>query len=101
MNQSYIEKLRKTAVRIKKELIQSYTKGMLFEYINEESLSIEKNEDNEITHILFTYGGPTVYLDFENSPGVVIASHMSDKSQAAIPFGIWSDMRNELEELYV
>ena len=99
MKNNYTKELRQSAVSIKEELIEAYTKNVLPEYINERALSIEKDEDNEITHILFTYGGPTVYLDFEDSPGVIIASHMDDKSQAAIPLNIWSDIRNELEVL--
>lgn len=96
---NYTEELRQSAVNIKKELIEAHTENMLPEFIEDSALSIERNEDNEITHILFTYGAPTIYLDFEDSPGVIIASHMDDKSQAAIPFSIWSDIRDELEVL--
>lgn len=99
--------LNKRKVNVEKELsssicqniIKAYEKGELLEHIEESALSIEKDEDNNITYILFTYGGPTVYLDFEDSPGVVIASHMSDEAHSAIPLAIWSDIRNELEVL--
>ena len=93
------KELKEKSNNICQELIKAYEKGELPEYIEESALSIEKDEDGDITHILFTYGGPTIYLDFEDSPGVIIASHMYDKSQAAIPFSIWSDIRNELEVL--
>ena len=96
---NHIEELRQSAVSIKKELIKAYNNDVLLAFIEDRALSVEKDEDNEITHILFTYGGPTVYLDFEDSPGVIIASHIDNKSQAAIPLSIWSDIRNELEVL--
>ena len=99
MENNPTQELRQYAVRIEEELIEAHTKNVLPEYIYENALSIEKDEDNTITHILFTYGGPTVYLDFEDSPGVIIASHMEFKSQAAIPLSIWTKIRNELEEL--
>ena len=51
---NYTEELRQSAVSIKEELIKAYTENMLPEYINERALSVEKDEDNEITHILFT-----------------------------------------------
>ena len=95
-----IEKeLKELSVLACQELIKAYEKGELIEHIDERALSVEKDENNKITHILFTYGGPTVYLDFEDRPGVVIASHMSDEAHSAIPWAIWSDIRNELEVL--
>lgn len=99
MENNHTKELRQSAVSLKNGVVKAAKEGTLPEFISNNALSIERNEDNEITHILFTYGGPTVYLDFEDSPGIVIASHMSDESQASIPFYIWSDIRDELEVL--
>ena len=93
------QELKKLAVSIRDNIVKAFEKGELQDYIFEDTLSINKNDEGEITHILFTYGGPTVYLDFEDSPGVVIASHMDNQSQAAISIGIWSDIRDVLEVL--
>ena len=91
--------LKQEASSRRDDITKAYHSGSIKDYISSNALSIERNEENDITHIVFTIGGPFVYLDFEDSPGVVIAKDMDGKSQAAISLAIWSDIRNILEEL--
>ena len=91
--------LRTQSVVYRNGLVKASEEGTLDEYIGKHAISIERDDENDITHIVFTLGGPYIYLDFEDSPGVIIAKDMDDKSQAAIPFSIWSDIKTDLEEL--
>ena len=89
--------LKKEAASRRDDLVKAFNAGEVKEYVLENALSIERDEEQDITHIVFTFGGPFVYLDFEDSPGVIIAKDRENRSQAAIPFSVWSDIRNELE----
>ena len=91
--------LKKEATSRRDDIVEAYKSGKTKEYTSTNALSIERDEENNITLIVFTLGGPFIYLDFEDSPGVIIAKGLDDKSQAAIPLAIWSDIRNILEEL--
>ena len=92
--------LKKEAAARRDGLVEAFNDGEVKEYVLENAYSIERDEENNITHIVFTFGGPFVYLDFEDSPGVIIAKDLENKSQAAIPFSVWSDVRDELETIH-
>ena len=82
------------------EIVEAYEKGKLCSYVWDEAIRVEKDDDGEITHIIFANGGPIVYLDFDEQPGIIIAKDLDTKAQSAIPWSIWCDIRDELEEIY-
>ena len=94
------KELRKLSILSCQKLITAYEKGKLREYIGEEAMSIHRDDDNDITHIVFTKGGPFVYLDFDEQPGLIIAKDFDTKAHSAMPWSIWLEIRNELEEIY-
>ena len=94
------EEYKKLTIISRDSIIEAFEKGQLRSYISDEAISIEKDEDNEITHIIFTNGGPIVYLDFDEQPGIIYAKDLDTKAQSAIPWSMWIDIRDELEEIY-
>lgn len=95
------KELKELSILTCQELIKAYKKDVLVEYANENALSIEKDEDGDVSHIVFTKGGPYVHLDFYGGRfGCVVAEDLENISQSSIPMSIWSEMRSELEDYY-
>lgn len=94
------EEYKKLTIISRDNIVEAFEKGEIHYYISDRAISIEKDEDNDITHIIFTNGGPIVYLDFDEQPGIIVAKDLDTKAQSAIPWSIWLDIRDELEETY-
>jgi hypothetical protein len=95
------KELKELSISTCRELIKAYEKGELREHINERALSIQKDEDGDISHIIFTQGGPYVHLDlYGNRFGCVVAEDLENITHSAIPMSIWSEMKSELEDYY-
>lgn len=93
------KELRELSSLTCRELIKAYKKGELCEYIEENAINIEKDEDGDIFRIVFTIGGPYVHLDLYGGRfGCVVAEDLENIAQSAIPMSIWDEMRSELED---
>ena len=87
---------------IRDELVQSFNNGELIDYISESAIEIKKDEDGDISQIVFGLGGPYIYLDFEERSGVVCGykSPFDEGSFSAIPFLVWENMRDYIEDTF-
>ena len=88
-----------TIKEIRNEFVEAYNNGSLIDYISEYAVSIKRDEDGELSQIVFGNGGPFVYLDFEERSGVVCGYDSpwdNEGSYCAISLMIWSDVRDEL-----
>ena len=95
------EELKGLSIITSKELIKAFEKGELEECVNEKVLSIQRDEDNDISHIIFTKGGPYVHLDLYGvRAGCVVAEDLEHIVHTAIPWKIWFGIKDELEEIY-
>jgi hypothetical protein len=93
--------LKKLSILTCQELIKAYEKGELIKYVRKEALSIQKDEDGHISHIVFTQGGPYVHLDLAGDNfSCVVSEGLEYLSKSAIPMNIWSEMKSELEGYY-
>ena len=92
-----LKKLSKISVN---EIIEAYANDMVKEYVIENAFNVHRDGENDITHIVFSQGGPYVYLDFDEQPGLIIAKDFDTKAHSAIPLETWIEIRNELEETY-
>ena len=95
--------VKNTVREIRDELVVAYSNGSLIEYISENAVSINRDEDGDLRQIVFTNGGPFVYLCFEERSGVICgySSPMDEGSYSAISLMIWSDLRDEIEEFFM
>ena len=96
-----IEKeLKELSIITSKELIEAYEKGEIREYVDENALSIQRDEDNDISQIVFTIGSPYVHLDlYGGNAGCVVAEDLEHIIHSAIPWKIWFGIKDELEEI--
>ncbi len=91
------EEYKNLTLTEKDSLIEAFEQGKIDSYIYKRDAVIHRDDDNDITHIVFTNGGPIVYLDFDEQPGLIITKDLDTKAHSAIPWAIWLDMRDELE----
>lgn len=94
-----IEKeLKGLSIITSKNLIEAFEKGELDEYIEESALSIHRDEDNDISHIVFSIGGPYVHLNlYGGRAGCIVAEDLEHIIHTAIPWEIWFGIKDELE----
>ncbi|HEO99107.1 MAG TPA: hypothetical protein ENO02_07415 [Epsilonproteobacteria bacterium] len=96
MNEQNLQKLAQLEQR---DITQASRNGNIYEYISERAMEIQRDEDGGIEKIVFSIGGPNVWLDFKEHPGFIIAALMYEQGKSAIPWADWDDIQSELEEL--
>lgn len=90
MNKEYLEKLAQTE---QKDITQASRDGNLNEYISDRALEIQRDEDGTIEKIIFSIGGPNVWLDFKDYPGFIVAALMYDQGKSGIPWADWDNIK--------
>ena len=95
--------MKRLVEEIKNEIVESFNNGELMDYVSDNAIAIKKTDSGCIKHIVFTLGGPYVYLDFVERSGVVCCfESISDAgSFSAIPLLVWEDIEIELEEYFM
>ena len=84
----------------KENIVEAYQNGTLIDIINETAIEIERGYDGNISKIIFTVGGPYVYLDFDGDyKGRIVAFGDYQTEVSPIPLMIWDRIQFELEEL--
>lgn len=96
MNEEYLQKLAQAEQR---DMTQASRDGRTYEYILERAIEIKRDEDGSIEKIMFSIGGPNVWLDFIEHPGFIVAALMYEQGKSGIPWADWDNIRFELEEL--
>ncbi len=92
MNKQYIQKI---AQREKRELVSSYKKGTLYKLICDRAIEIRRNNDGSVSKIVFSTGGPNIYIEFYDSNVYVLVALDIYSSKSKIP----SDCSKELLEM--
>ena len=96
MNKEELQKLTQSEQR---DITQASRKGILLDLISERALEIKRDDDGTIEKIVFTIGGPNVWLDFKDHPGFVKAAYAYEEAKSGIPWADWDNIQSELEVL--
>ena len=96
--------VKNTVKEIRDELVEAYNNGGLIDYISESDASLSRDEDGDLSQIVFGNGGPFVYLCFEERSGVLCGYDSpwdNEGSYCAISLMIWSDVRDEILDYFM
>jgi hypothetical protein len=96
MSKKYLQKLAQTE---QKDITQASRDGNLYEYISDRALEIKRDEEGTIEKIIFSIGGPNVWLDFKEEPGFMKVALDYDEAKSGIPWEDWDNIQDELEVL--
>lgn len=85
----------------KENIVEAYQNGRLIDIINETAIEIKRGYDGNISKIVFSIGGPYVYLDFDSEyKGRIVALGNYQTEVSPIPLMIWDNIQFALEEIY-
>lgn len=96
MNEEYLQKVAQTEQR---DITLASREGRFWDYISERAMEIQRDDDGAIEKIIFSIGGPNVWLDFKEHPGFVIAALAYEEGKSGIPWADWDNIQFELEEI--
>jgi len=95
------EELKRLSESEQRDITKASREGILVNYISDRAMEIQREDDGSIKKIIFTIGGPNVWLDFVDYPGFIISAYMTEQEKSGIPWADWDVIKEELEELYV
>lgn len=94
MNKEYLQNLAESEQR---EITEASKNGVLIDLISERALEIVRDDNNAIEKIVFSIGGPNVWIDFKDHPGFVKAAYAYEEAKSGIPWKEWDNIQLELE----
>ena len=96
MNEAYLQKLAQSEQR---DITLASREGRFLDYISERAMEIQRDEDGSIEKIIFSIGGPNIWLDFKENPGFVVAAYAYEIKKSGIPWADWDNIQLELEDI--
>ena len=96
---SNLEYTENTAVNLTKSITKAYKKGRLMDQVINEAMEIQKDSRGKPTKIIYTVGGPFVYLDLFYEPGSIVVQFHRHTVKKKLPNRILEQIEFELEGL--
>ncbi len=94
-----ITELKELAMSEQRDFTQAYRNGKVYDYLDDRAMDIQRDDNGEIKKIIFTIGGPNVWLDFDEYPGAIVVALYIEQATSYIPTEDWKGIQIELEEL--
>lgn len=87
---------------IRDKLVKAYKNNEVYEYVSEFALRIDRDEEKNIEKVVFTIGGPFIYLDFEERLGTIcgFSSPWDEGIFSAIPWDVWISIKQDVEDCF-
>ncbi len=96
MNKDYIQGLAQSE---QKDITQASRNGRIIDYISDRAMEIQRDENGTIEKIIFSIGGPNIWLDFKEHPGFIKVAYDYSEAKSGIPWAEWDNIQAELEVL--
>ena len=91
--------LKELSMSEQRDFTQAYREGKALDYLRDRAIEIQRDDNGEIKKIIFTIGGPNVWLDFDEYPGAFVVAYLTEQATSYIPTEDWKGIQMELEEL--
>ena len=99
LNENNLTSVEKISLEWVKDIEEANQNGEDLEYIWDRALDIEKDTGGKPTKIIFTVGGPYVYLDLFCEPGYIKVFSHEFQAKAKLSTTTLENILDNLEEL--
>ncbi len=96
---SNLETAERTALNLEEDIKKAFKNGTLLDQILNDAIEIQKDSGGKPTKIIYTVGGPYIYLDLFCDPGCIVVYFDSHKIEQRLSNEILKQIEFELEGL--
>ena len=96
---SNLEYTENTALNLEEDFIKAHQSGNLFNQVFHKAMEIQKDSEGKPTKIIYSVGGPYVYLDLFCDVGSIVVQFDRHTVKKKLPNRILEQIEFELEGL--